>query len=115
MKHWCSFLSMERYIYHVNVIGFALLQHSQSELLWCGEKKFSRYIKKIFMRANSHCFKRKRVLVQTSKTKMGEIEIEKSQLARFGEIFNVFVAWIIFVVSQGVFHGVSHEVHQLKS
>ena len=67
------------------------------------------------MRANSHCFKRKRVLVQTSKTKMGEIEIEKSQLARFGDIFNDFGALIIFEVSQGVGHGVSHGVHQLKS
>ena len=68
------------------------------------------------MRANSHCFKRKRVLVQTSKTKMGEIEIEKSQLARFGDIFNDFGALIIFEVSWvGHCHGVSHGVHQLKS
>ena len=65
------------------------------------------------MRANSHCFKRKRVLVQTSKTKMGEIEIEKSQLARFGDIFNDFGALIIFEVSQGVGHRVSHGVHQV--
>ena len=67
------------------------------------------------MRANSHCFKRKRVLVQTSKTKMGEIEIEKSQLARFVDIFNDFGALVIFEVSHGVGHGVSHGVHQLKS
>ena len=46
------------------------------------------------MRANSHCFKRKRVLVQTSKTKMGEIEIEKSQLSRSGDIFNGFGAFL---------------------
>ena len=40
---------------------------------------------------------------------MGEIEIEKSQLARFGDIFNDFGALIIFEVSQGVGHGVSQE------